>query len=112
MKMVQAIVRPEKEDDVIAGLEKAGFYPYTRNIVFGRGRQGGIQVGTVRHEEIGKVWLMMAVQDDQVERVVDTIKIAARTGNAGDGKIFISALTDAGAIQISTISQTAGADHE
>lgn len=97
--MVQAIVRPEKEREVIASLEKAGFYPFTRQAVFGRGRQRGIQVGPVRYEELSKVWLMIAVEEPEVDRVVDTIKIAARTGNPGDGKIFVSRLAEARAIR-------------
>ncbi len=95
MKMIQAIIRPEREKEVLATLEKAGFYPFTRQWVFGRGRQRGIQVGQVRYEELAKVWLMIVVEEAEADRVVDTIKIAARTGNPGDGKVFVSALTDA-----------------
>ncbi|WDT77582.1 MAG: P-II family nitrogen regulator [Candidatus Manganitrophus sp.] len=98
MKMVQAMVRPEKEGEVIAGLEKAGFISLTRQAVFGRGRQRGIQVGPVRYEELPKVWLMLVVEAEEVDRVVDTIKIAARTGNPGDGKIFVSTLAEARSI--------------
>jgi len=94
MNMIQAIIRPEKERDVVAALEKAGFYPYTRSNVFGRGRQRGIQIGAIRYEEIAKVWLALVVEEGQVERVVDTIKVAARTGNPGDGKIFVHALSE------------------
>ncbi len=94
MKMIQAMIRPEKEGEVIAGLEKAGFYPLTRQGVFGRGRQRGIQVGPVRYEELPKVWLMIVIEEGEVDRVVDTIKIAARTGNPGDGKIFVSTLAE------------------
>lgn len=94
MKMVQAMVRPEKEGEVIAGLEKAGFSSLTRQGVFGRGRQRGIQVGPVRYEELPKVWMMIVVEAREVDRVVDTIKIAARTGNPGDGKIFVSTLAE------------------
>lgn len=94
MKMVQAMVRPEKEGEVIAGLEKAGFVSLTRQGVFGRGRQRGIQVGPVRYEELPKVWLMIVVEEGEVERAVDTIKISARTGNPGDGKIFVSTLAE------------------
>ncbi len=94
MKMVQAMIRPEKEGEVIAALEKAGFSSLTRQGVFGRGRQRGIQVGSVRYEELPKVSLMIVVEEREVDRVVDTIKIAARTGNPGDGKIFISRVVE------------------
>jgi len=99
MKMIQAIIRPEKEQEVISTLEKSGFFPYTRLSVSGRGRQRGIQVGSVRYEELSKVWLMLVVNENEVDRVVDTIKIAARTGNPGDGKLFVSTLTEARSVR-------------
>ncbi len=102
MKMIQAIIRPEKEQEVISALEKAGFFPYTRLPVLGRGRQRGIEVGPVRYEELSKVWLMIVVNENEVDRVVDTVKIAARTGNPGDGKLFVSALTEARSVRKQT----------
>ncbi|MBI3804009.1 MAG: P-II family nitrogen regulator [Nitrospirae bacterium] len=105
MKLIQALIRPEKEGEVIAGLEKSGIYPFTRQMVFGRGRQRGIQVGPVRYEELSKVWLMIAVEEEEIDRAVETIKIAARTGNPGDGKIFISSLSESRAIWIQEKSE-------
>ncbi len=99
MKMIEAIVRPEKEQEVLANLEKAGLCAFTRLDVFGRGRQKGIQVGPVRYEELAKVWLMIVVGDDEAQRAIETIKIAARTGNPGDGKIFVSSLTESRTIR-------------
>jgi len=93
-KMIQAIIRPEKEDEVIAALEKEGIFPFTRQSVFGRGRQRGIEVGNVRYEELAKVWFMLVVSDTECDRAVSAIKIAACTGNPGDGKIFVATLTD------------------
>ena len=95
MKMIQAIIRPEKEKEVLNNLEKAGIHAFTRLDVFGRGRQKGIQVGPVRYEELAKVWLLVIVKDEALDRALETIKIAARTGNPGDGKIFVSSLTEA-----------------
>jgi nitrogen regulatory protein PII 1 len=92
MKMIWAILRPEKTTDVIASLEKAGFYAFTRLDVMGRGRQKGIMVGSSRYEEVAKTTLMIVVGDHEAERAVETLKIAARTGNPGDGKIFVSPL--------------------
>lgn len=92
MKLIQAIIRPEKEKAVIASLGKAGFHAFTRWEGMGRGRQKGIQVGPVRYEEMAKVWLMVMVEEQLADRAVETIKIAAQTGNPGDGKIFVSAL--------------------
>lgn len=92
MKMVWAILRPEKTADAIASLEKAGFYAFTRLDVMGRGRQKGLIVGSSRYEELAKTKLMLVVEDHEAERAVETLKIAARTGNPGDGKIFVSSL--------------------
>ena len=94
MKIIQAIIRPEKEKEVVASLEKSGVHAFTRLDVSGRGRQKGIQVGPVRYEELAKVWLWVVVKDEVMERALETIKIAARTGNPGDGKIFVSSLTE------------------
>lgn len=99
MKRIMAIVRPEKEQDVISAIEKTGFYAFTRFSSFGRGRQRGIHVGAVHYEELAKVSLMIVVEDDEVDRLVDTLRIAACTGNPGDGKIFVSHLKEARAIR-------------
>jgi nitrogen regulatory protein PII 1 len=93
-KMIQAIIRPEKEEGVIAALENEGIFPFTRQFVLGRGRQKGITVGNVRYEELSKVWLMLIVSDTECDRAVSAIEIAACTGNPGDGKIFVSTLTE------------------
>ena len=93
-KMIQAIIRPEKEDEVIAALEREGIFPFTRQSVFGRGRQRGIEVGNIRYEELAKIWLMIVVAENELDRAIEAIKIAACTGNPGDGKIFVSTLTD------------------
>jgi nitrogen regulatory protein PII 1 len=94
MKMIQAIIRPEKEKEVLNSLEKTGIHAFTRLDVFGRGRQKGIQVGPVRYEEMAKVWLLVIVEDMALDRALQIIKIAARTGNPGDGKIFVSSLLE------------------
>lgn len=103
MKMIEAIIRPEKEKEVVESLEKAGIRAFTRLAVFGRGRQKGIQVGPVRYEELAKVLLMVVVEDNEVGRTLETIKIAARTGNPGDGKLFVSSLTE-----VRTVTRTGG----
>ncbi len=99
MKMIVAIVRPEKERDVISEIEKTGVFSFTRYATLGRGRQRGIQVGAVHYEEMPKITLMIAVEEAEVERVVDTLRIAACTGNPGDGKIFVSNLKEARSIR-------------
>ncbi len=95
MKMIHAVIRPEREKSVVLSLEMAGIYPYTRYSVLGRGRQGGIRVGSVHYEEIAKVSIMLVVEEADVQRTVESIKMAAHTGNPGDGKIFVSTLTEA-----------------
>jgi len=94
MKMIQAIIRPEKVQEVIASLSKTGIHALTHLDAAGRGRQKGIRVGTVRYEELAKVWLMVVVDDGDADRAMETIKIAARTGNPGDGKLFLSSLEE------------------
>ncbi|MGH7275318.1 MAG: P-II family nitrogen regulator, partial [Nitrospiria bacterium] len=82
------------EKEVVSNLEKAGIHAFTRLDVFGRGRQKGIQVGPVRYAELAKVWLWVVVKDSMMDRAIEIIKIAARTGNPGDGKIFVSSLSE------------------
>ncbi len=94
MNIIQAIIRPEKEKEVLNNLEKAGIHAFTRLDASGRGRQRGIQIGPVRYEELAKVWLLVIVKDVVLDRALETIKIAARTGNPGDGKIFVSSLSE------------------
>lgn len=92
MNIIWATLRPEKVSDTIASLEKAGIYAFTRLDVMGRGRQRGLVAGTARYEEVAKTCFMLVVEDHEVEHTVETLKIAARTGNPGDGKIVISPL--------------------
>jgi nitrogen regulatory protein PII 1 len=90
MKMVKAIVRPEKETEVVEALAKAGFAALTKWDVLGRGRQKGIQVGATVYGELAKSCLLVVVKDDDVPRVVEAVTTAARTGHPGDGRIFVS----------------------
>jgi nitrogen regulatory protein PII 1 len=95
MKLVKAVIRPEKEEEVVEALEKEGFVALTKMDVFGRGKQRGIQVGTARYDELAKVLLLLAVEDEDAQRVVETVMESARTGNYGDGKIFVIDLLEA-----------------
>lgn len=90
MKMIKAIIRPEKEYAVIDGLEKGGFYSLTKVDVLGRGRQRGIQVGNTTYDELSKLMLMIVVEDKEANRLIQLIQQHAKTGNFGDGKIFVS----------------------
>ena len=95
MKMIRAIVRPEKVEEVVDSLEKEGFVALTKLNVFGRGKQKGIQIGPTKYDELLKVMLMLVIEDGDVEKVVDTIQGSARTGSFGDGKIFITEVEEA-----------------
>ena len=93
MKMVMAIIKPFKLDDVREALSEAGVNGITATEVKGFGRQKG-HTELYRGAEyvvdfLPKIKLEVAVADDQVERVVEAIMHAAGTGKIGDGKIFV-----------------------
>ncbi|MBI3012883.1 MAG: P-II family nitrogen regulator [Elusimicrobia bacterium] len=95
MKMIRAIVRPEKEEEVLKSLETAGFPSMTKMDVLGRGKQKGIQVGTAVYDELAKTMIMVVVEDTQAEKAAAAITESAKTGNFGDGKIFVSTVDSA-----------------
>jgi nitrogen regulatory protein P-II 1 len=93
MKMIQAIIRPNKIEDVKRALEDAGYASLTTVEVKGRGRQKGI-TQVWRGEEykvdmLPKTKLEVVVPADKEDEVVEIIRKSAYTGNIGDGKIFI-----------------------
>ncbi|GBC87974.1 Nitrogen regulatory protein P-II 2 [bacterium HR13] len=90
MKLVRAFIRPEKEQDIVLALEGAGFPALTKMSAMGRGKQKGLKIGNVVYEELPKTLLLIAVKDEEVNEVVSIILERARTGNIGDGKIFVS----------------------
>ena len=92
MKMLRAIVRPEREEAVVAALEGAGIVSLTKMDVLGRGQQRGIQVGATVYDELPKVQLMIVVDDAKVDVALAAIESAAKTGQPGDGKVFLSAV--------------------
>lgn len=94
MKKVQAIIRPFKLDEVKIALVNAGIVGMTVSEVRGFGRQKG-QTERYRGSEytvefLQKLKVEIVIEDAQVDMVVDKIIAAARTGEIGDGKIFIS----------------------
>jgi nitrogen regulatory protein PII 1 len=90
MKLIKAIVRPEKETDVIQGLEQAGLSALTKWDVLGRGRQKGIQVGGAVYDELSKLCVMLVVPDQDAPKAIEAILKSAKTGHPGDGRIFVS----------------------
>jgi len=100
MQKIEAIVRPEKLDDVKNALADAGFHGMNIVHVTGRGVQRGIihqgrggESYTV--DMLPKVKVEVVISDEQVDAVVKIICDAARTGNIGDGKLFIMPVSDA-----------------
>jgi nitrogen regulatory protein P-II 1 len=98
MKKVEAIIRPFKLDEVKIALVNAGIVGMTVSEVRGFGRQKG-QTERYRGSEytvefLQKLKVEIVVEDDQVDMVVDKILVAARTGEIGDGKIFISPVSE------------------
>ena len=93
MKKIEAIIRPFKLDEVKIALVNAGVVGMTVSEVRGFGRQKG-QTERYRGSEytvefLQKLKLEIVIEEDQVDMVVDKIIGAARTGEIGDGKIFI-----------------------
>lgn len=96
MKMVMAIIKPFKLDDVREALAEAGVAGITATEVKGFGRQKG-HTELYRGAEyvvdfLPKVKIEAAVDDAIVDRVIEAIEASARTGKIGDGKIFVSPL--------------------
>ncbi|MBD3882341.1 P-II family nitrogen regulator [Phormidium tenue FACHB-886] len=94
MKKVEAIIRPFKLDEVKIALVNAGIVGMTVSEVRGFGRQKG-QTERYRGSEytvefLQKLKVEIVVEDDQLDMVVEKVIAAARTGEIGDGKIFIS----------------------
>ena len=94
MKLVSAIIKPFKLDDVREALSEIGVQGITVTEVKGFGRQKG-HTELYRGAEyvvdfLPKVKIEIVVRDEDVERCVETITSAARTGKIGDGKIFVT----------------------
>ncbi len=99
MKMIEAIIKPFKLDEVKEALSKEGIQGLTVSEVKGFGRQRG-HTELYRGAEyvvdfLPKVKLEVLVNDDKAALVADTILTAARTGRIGDGKIFVLPVEDA-----------------
>lgn len=99
MKLVTAIIKPFKLDDVRAALTDINVSGMTVTEVKGYGRQKGhtelYRGAEYVVEFLPKVKLEIAVPSDQVNNVIDTIVNSARTGKIGDGKIFVTEIEQA-----------------
>ena len=98
MKVIWAVIRPHRLQDVIEELAEIGVVGMTVTDVRGAGRQKG-QIERYRGSEysidlLAKIKVEVAVLDDQCEEVVQSIRKAAYTGEIGDGKVFVLSLED------------------
>jgi len=98
MQMIDAVIKPQKLDNVKAALAKLGILGVTAIEVKGYGRQAG---HTERYRgakmDVGfvpKVLLQICVKNDDAQKAVDAIVEAARTGEVGDGKIFVYPISE------------------
>jgi nitrogen regulatory protein P-II 1 len=98
MKLVTAIIKPFKVEDVKDALQKQGVNGMTLSDVSGYGRQGG-HVEVYRGAEytvelVPKVRIEALINDADVKNVVDAILVAAKTGKIGDGKIWVTSVEE------------------
>lgn len=97
MKMIEAIVQPFKLDEVKNALVEIGVKGMTVMEVQGFGRQQGVHEfyrgAEYTSDFVPKVRIEVYIADNQVTRVIETIRSSAKTGSVGDGKIFVSDLS-------------------
>jgi nitrogen regulatory protein P-II 1 len=93
MKKIEGIIRQERLDAVKTSLEASGYFGMTVSEVSGRGRQGGLtlqwRVGEYKVDLLPKIKVEVVVLDEDVARILNVITTAARTGEMGDGKLFV-----------------------
>lgn len=99
MKKIEAIIRPGKLEELKDALQKIQIEGITINQVLGCGQQHGwkeyYRSSEVLMNLLPKVEVKIIIEDDRLEEVLDVIIKTARTGEVGDGKIFVSDLCDA-----------------
>jgi len=98
MKRIEAIIRPEKVDEVRRALEKVGFPGLNISEVEGHGKQKGVvqqwRGEQYRVELLPKVRLEVVVSDKDAHKIVRAIQEVSKTGSVGDGKIFVSSVEE------------------
>jgi nitrogen regulatory protein P-II 1 len=99
MKKIEAIIREEKLESVKRVLEENGYFGMTVSEVSGRGRQKGLclqwRVGKYRVDFLPKLKIEVVVLDEDIPKILHAIASSARTGEMGDGKIFVLSLDNA-----------------
>lgn len=93
LKKIEAIIREDKFNDVKEALREIGIVGMNITEIRGHGRQGGIELsgrsGTFQVDMLPKIQINIILSEDNLDTAVDTILGAGRTGDAGDGLIFI-----------------------
>ncbi|MBN1785371.1 MAG: P-II family nitrogen regulator [Candidatus Methanofastidiosa archaeon] len=93
MKKVEAIIRPEKFEELKMALTENGFVSMTVQDVRGRGTQGGIERQwrgrSYKVDLLPKIKIFIVAKDQEVERLIGIIRDSVYTGGIGDGKIFV-----------------------
>lgn len=93
MKLIQAIIRPERLENVKISLEQEGYVPLTLMEVKGRGEQKGIALEyrgkSIQVDVLPKMMIELVVNNNDLNKAITTIRNAAHTGKHGDGKIFV-----------------------
>ena len=99
MKEIIAVIRTGKWPETLVKLEAAGVVGFTRQRVYGRGKQKGLRYTADGEENKGisflpKWMVTVVVEDSKVDAVVEAILAANRTGEIGDGKVFVCPVAD------------------
>ena len=93
MKMIMAVIRPERLQNVKDALKDVGINAMTITDVRGRGQQSGLKfsnrVGTFVVDELEKTKIEIVIEDEQKDDAIKAIRAAAATGHMGDGRIFV-----------------------
>ena len=93
MKMIMAVIRPERLQPVKDALKDIGINALTITDVRGRGQQSGLKfsnrVGTFVVDELEKTKIEIVIEDEQKDDAIKAIRAAAATGHMGDGRIFV-----------------------
>ena len=93
MKMIMAVIRPERLQNVKDALKEVGINAMTITDVRGRGQQSGLKfsnrVGTFVVDELEKTKIEIVIEDEQKDDAIKAIRAAAATGHMGDGRIFV-----------------------
>ena len=99
MKKIEAVIRPEALEAVRQHLEKVGYPGIMVSEIKGHGKQRGVthQWRGTEYKEyfLSKMRLELVVPESQVKKIIATISEVCRTGQVGDGKIFVSSMDDA-----------------